>query len=270
MASGIDFEKYGYSGLRKLIDLYWGGTESVAQRMGLPVCATRARNGWGKKRPNGYWQDWERSKLDLMKLVEISGGILPSQSVFAEHGLYDLYVSLPQWGGVEGVSKRLGLSTKRLCIMCKRLLPSSKFSTYRHGRTCDYCKGCSAKKRRAYRMSWEGWMSALISSAKCRSKKAGLDFDLDLHWAMDQLVRNDFSCEVTGIKFQIGNEGGRFGSPSSPSLDRKLKDGGYTKDNVRIISCRWNIALGNFHDDEIESLAIGYLRKRGFDVCKAT
>ena len=72
----------------------------------------------------------------------------------------------------------------------------------------------------------------LISTAKARSKKNNLPFDITIE---------DFSipdvCPILAIKLQKG-EGTCL--PSSPSLDKIIPELGYVKGNVQVISHKAN------------------------------
>ncbi len=79
----------------------------------------------------------------------------------------------------------------------------------------------------------------MYSQAKGRAKKSGLAFDLDI----EDCVIPEF-CPILGIPIIQIPRGekmtGRKRSPNSPSLHRINPSGGYTKDNVLVVSWRAN------------------------------
>lgn len=90
-------------------------------------------------------------------------------------------------------------------------------------------------------MLWRG--------ARYRAKKKGLDFDItfnDIHIPS--------FCPVLGIPLFPSNTGKTGFFPNSPSLDRINPKGGYTKDNVRVISCRANLLKSNASLEELEKV----------------
>ena len=87
----------------------------------------------------------------------------------------------------------------------------------------------------------------LCRSAKRRSTKRGLTFNLDTDYLEDLWGRQNGCCLLTGIKLNIPPEstgGSHF--YDSPSLDRVDPKGGYTKDNVRLVCYGVNCCLHDF------------------------
>lgn len=76
-------------------------------------------------------------------------------------------------------------------------------------------------------------INAMISRAKTRAGRKGLEFDITL----DDIII-PATCPVLGIPLKLTGEGKR--EDHSPSLDRIDSSKGYTKDNVVVISWRAN------------------------------
>jgi hypothetical protein len=97
--------------------------------------------------------------------------------------------------------------------------------------------------RRDYRQ--ESWPRFAISRVKHRAKQQGIDFDL---------VPNDLNipefCPVLNIKLNYQNVGSGFHS-DSPSIDKIDPKGGYTKENVRVISARANLLKNDATVEEL-------------------
>ena len=82
----------------------------------------------------------------------------------------------------------------------------------------------------------------LLSRAKSRSKKKGLEFNIDITDIDVPII-----CPILGIpiikEYKKGTKGGP--SPNSPSLDRIDNSKGYVKGNVRVISHKANTMKHN-------------------------
>jgi hypothetical protein len=91
---------------------------------------------------------------------------------------------------------------------------------------------------------------------KSKSTKSGLPFDLTLSWVEDKLRSG--KCEVTGIEFiltesNIGSgKGHARPNKFAPSLDRKIPNAGYTKQNVRVVVWMYNILKSCYTDYDVQ------------------
>jgi hypothetical protein len=73
----------------------------------------------------------------------------------------------------------------------------------------------------------------MLRLAKCRAKKKGVAFDLDI----DDIIIPD-QCPVLRIKIEVGS--GRL-TDNSPTIDRINPKKGYVRGNVSVISWRANV-----------------------------
>jgi hypothetical protein len=89
-------------------------------------------------------------------------------------------------------------------------------------------------------------------SAKARAKKKNLSFSLKLQDIVVPEV-----CPVLGIKLIKGNRKQHF---DSPTLDRKIPELGYTKENTEVISYRANLLKSNASVQELQKV-LEYLIK---------
>lgn len=101
-------------------------------------------------------------------------------------------------------------------------------------------------------------LSLLIAGAKHRSKKAGLDCDLDWNRNRLEAVMREGRCELTGIAFDLE----AVKAWNSPSLDRVAAGRGYTSDNTRIVLWAVNAGLGNWGEAVFAEVASAYLERR--------
>jgi hypothetical protein len=89
----------------------------------------------------------------------------------------------------------------------------------------------------------------MLSSAKTRAKKKGLEFNLTL----EDIVIPEY-CPLLGIKLtnHMGTCRSKCGLPDSCTLDRKDTTKGYVKGNVWVISHKANTIKNNSTFDEFE------------------
>ena len=82
----------------------------------------------------------------------------------------------------------------------------------------------------------------MLHGANSRCKVMGLKYDIDIDF-----LRSKYNgkCELSGIEFDLSLDSGNR-NPFRPSLDKIDSNGGYTKDNVRIILWGLNFALSDF------------------------
>jgi len=93
----------------------------------------------------------------------------------------------------------------------------------------------------------------LLTSVKCRAKKKGLEFNL----TVDSIEWPDV-CPVLGT--ELNYFAGTDDRWNSVSIDKKDPKGGYTLDNVVVMSYKANTMKGNFTVEELEKL-VEYLKK---------
>jgi hypothetical protein len=89
---------------------------------------------------------------------------------------------------------------------------------------------------------------AVVDQAKYRAKKKGLAFDLSQDMLMPEF------CPVLGIRLERA-KGTLTRQDASPTLDRIDPKGGYTKENVRVISWRANKLKSNGSPAELRAVA---------------
>jgi hypothetical protein len=113
--------------------------------------------------------------------------------------------------------------------------------------------------RKNRRSSVSGRARSLIWSARQRSKKYGLAFDLTEAWLIDKLLQR---CPITGRSFDFTPKVDKtWANPNAPSLDRIDCSKGYTMDNVRVIVAHANYALNQFGIDALIQLCNDILNK---------
>ena len=90
----------------------------------------------------------------------------------------------------------------------------------------------------------------LVATVRTRSRKRGLEFDLDAHVSELQRRIDGGKCELTGVPFDL-SPGRKY---NSPSLDRINPKGGYTYGNIRVVLNCVNAALGDWGEAVLRSV----------------
>jgi hypothetical protein len=101
-----------------------------------------------------------------------------------------------------------------------------------------------------------------IHRAKMRAKAKGIDFDITVEWAIEQMKDSDYRCPVSGIPFDVKESVASFARPHAPSLDRINSKGGYTKDNVRVVTYAVNMAVADWGEEILAQVANGIKSNR--------
>jgi hypothetical protein len=157
---------------------------------------------------------------------------------------------------------------KKKCGGCKQIKETSEF-TVDSGASCgfkSYCRRCATKVvlktiDRTYRL--RRWVT-IMSSARKRAKKSGMDFDLDAHKSeISERVSAGF-CELTGLPFNFSKEGYNKQNPFGPSIDRIDCEIGYVYSNIRIVLICVNRALGEWGLDVFLPVAEALVAKNKF------
>lgn len=148
------------------------------------------------------------------------------------------------------------------CSQCGEAKPRSSFAkTGYRGSYRTVCKECRNVEAREYntvrRASTTLRSSRLLASAKTRSQKHKLPFDLDRDWVQKRLDCG--MCEATSIPFDMSTRRGW----NTPSLDRINPAKGYTKNNTRLVLFALNAACGEWGEERL--LEIVSARRRYID-----
>src|SRR5690606_777983 len=156
----------------------------------------------------------------------------------------------------------------KICKACKKNLPESVYSIHTGERlrsTCNPCRATIAKEKyaisdkakvkaqyQAYRDTRRITRRAnyLITAAKQRAKKKGLDFNLDPFKKEIQEIIDQGVCQITGIPFDIHAKQ----SWNSPSLDRINPCAGYVRENVRVVLFSLNVMMHDWGLDCVKKV----------------
>jgi hypothetical protein len=111
----------------------------------------------------------------------------------------------------------------------------------------------AAKQKRTGK---EGYLKAMLQSAKARAKAKGWDFDLDMNYLMS--IAPDY-CPIDNKPFDWDRErkllkDGELSDHSIPSIDRTDSNKGYVKGNIAIIGDKWNRWKNNMELNDLIAL----------------
>lgn len=133
-------------------------------------------------------------------------------------------------------NKKDGLST--LCRDCR-----NKYQKELRASRPDVVEGIKLRNERIYATP-KGRAKSLYRAMLKRSVRYDENVDFDVEF-IEEKIRNGF-CEVTGEEFTLDSN-----EPNSPSIDRVVPDVGYIKDNVRVVTKRFNFLKREMSDLEL-------------------
>lgn len=149
------------------------------------------------------------------------------------------------------------ISSNKCCNRCKKYVSLDLFSknNANKDKLSNTCKTCdqeyqekqrkkTPEKRlvaaREYqkerRKNFDYRLQMLLNASKQRARNKNIEHTLTIE-ELKELYPADGRCPVFGFTLQFGSAGFRENSPSVDKIDPK---GGYTKDNVQIISWKAN------------------------------
>lgn len=98
----------------------------------------------------------------------------------------------------------------------------------------------------------------LVSRSRASAQSRGMDFNVTPESIYDLMEASKFHCCLSGIAFSTADRlPGDTRNPWAPSIDRIDSRGGYTRDNVRVVSVAANLALADWGYDVLLRLAEG-------------
>ena len=149
-------------------------------------------------------------------------------------------------------TRRLEKTARGECVSCGRKTREGK-------RQCATC----AHRSQQYRGKFENRAKGLLRSAINRADAQGVYFDLDMPWIMERIV--GARCELTGLPFDLSakkyEKGSRY-NPFSPSIDRIIAGGDYSKENCRMIVIALNVGINHWGEEIYSKIAKAYLQRQ--------
>lgn len=135
----------------------------------------------------------------------------------------------------------------KTCFRCKITKYLEEFSKVNKGKYIQsWCKDCMniySRRRNTYKKQHKEYL--MLSGAKLKAKKKGLEFDLTIE---DIIIPE--TCPLLNIP--LGKKNVKI-SENSPTLDRIDNSKGYIKGNIWVISNRANKMKGDFSIKEFKT-----------------
>lgn len=137
---------------------------------------------------------------------------------------------------------RVGAGRKRE-IPCLYVVGGKRCRTIRNVLTDRASDRRLIKKK--YREDIECRARLMVANHKKRAQQLGIPFDLDATFVAEKIRAG--KCEVSGVAFDLLTPLGPF----SPTLDQRLAQGGYTKDNVQAVCRIYNLMKSNYAEADV-------------------
>lgn len=165
----------------------------------------------------------------------------------------------------------LNLEGKKVCSTCGEDKPKTDFGVakgMKDGLQCQ-CKECRKTSRKAYNTSLKGHVQNMVAAARTRAKSKGREFNITTELVAEMWDKQQGKCAVTGVNMVLENNTDycqQSRHPKCPSIDRVDSSGGYTKDNVRLVTVIANGAMNNWPHEVLTTLALSTAIKHGYTV----
>lgn len=89
-----------------------------------------------------------------------------------------------------------------------------------------------------------GRLYALCNNARIRANRESWDFDLTVDFLEDMWLEQKGICAISGVQMVLTSPTGKRFSNDVVSIDRIDSYGGYTQDNIWLVSSKVNYAKG--------------------------
>lgn len=147
---------------------------------------------------------------------------------------------------------------KLLCYRCNTYKDYNEFYDTAHNsknskrdNKFKYCKLCHIIVGSGYierrKSTIEGSMKEILKRTKCVCKKKKIDFNIDIEYLLDLLIKQDGKCALSG---QI-LENSTYYNPYAVSIDRINPNKGYIKENVQLVCWVVNQMKNNLLKDDL-------------------
>lgn len=149
------------------------------------------------------------------------------------------------------------------CSVSVRSNYSDSYTVVCRSPACVRSKSAATSANRRSR-SVEELLRCLLIQVRSRSKRKGIDFDLDEEWVCTTLAAQQGKCALTGVTLLASHPiGKRRGHKHTASIDKIDPDKGYTKDNCWLISYIANVAKNAHSVEDLMEFATDLLRNNG-------
>lgn len=108
----------------------------------------------------------------------------------------------------------------------------------------------------------KSWLNCMFNNAKHKARKKNIEFSITHDDFVNLIVKTNGLCSVTGIPFVLNTGDESRVHPYKPSLDRKNSYLGYSEDNCRITCYCVNLAMNQWGEDVLETMALSYVSNK--------
>jgi len=116
----------------------------------------------------------------------------------------------------------------------------------------------SNQREKEKRKTPSGRATSLLSGAKQRSQRKGLDCTITFEWVKERITTG--FCEATGLPLVLGLGEGPM-KPFAPSLDRFDNTLGYTEENTMVVCWIYNSAKGTGTHEDVTKFVDAFYNK---------
>tara|TARA_B100001057_G_C22780214_1_gene923344 strand:- start:617 stop:1423 length:807 start_codon:yes stop_codon:yes gene_type:complete len=153
------------------------------------------------------------------------------------------------------IRKKQQIDGKKKCSICKKIKSLNNFLKLPKNQQkykglilyTSQCKNCEQKRTQKFKgeksSTIEGHSSFLISGVKKRANDKKLRLEITSDWIVKQFYKQNGRCYYTNIKMshpserKLSHKDGKIGNENIVSVDRKIPEKGYTKQNS--VLCCW-------------------------------
>jgi hypothetical protein len=141
--------------------------------------------------------------------------------------------------------------------------PSNRYSVV-CSQACREVRSRSTWTRNRYK-TFDAFLKALYSQVKLRAFRKGWKFDLPEGYLLEMYQKQEGRCARTGVPFTLHTSVSRTRAGGTiPSVDRIDPTGGYTTDNVELVTYAMNTCRNAFTHEEYTQMCVQYLQHQGF------
>lgn len=155
------------------------------------------------------------------------------------------------------------------CSHCKEIKPLSEFSKTKTNKDgLSYlCRPCNRAETKAYRErhneryyrnqcnvrnSFTGRIKDMHHNCKTRAKIKGFDFDIEIDDIINLYAEQNGRCAITNQEMDFKSSNRKKANPFRISIDRIDSNGGYTKNNIRLVCWSVNQMKGDKTEEEFK------------------
>lgn len=140
---------------------------------------------------------------------------------------------------------------KVVCNFCSKEFLKETRAIKRSKTGNHYCsRSCATKRKLEVRYGKKDGIKYIISNAKKRADKKGIEFNLTKEILNQMLKDQKYKCALSGVKIYVPERDNGVFSLSQASLDRIDNEKGYVEDNVQFVALGINYMRNRASENE--------------------